>query len=414
MSDDQETPEQKPVSQPAPSEMKAEASVGPLPIAVSSPSTPVDLILMQAIDMGASDVHLEPARHHARIRFRVGGVLHEQSYEGPPCRGLIAIVKVRSHMDSERRGCPQNGVFSFTQGDSRYSIQASTYPCIHGETAVLSILRSDSLLTLSSLGMNESQIQSTNRLARRPGGLLLIAGPWSAGKTATLYSLAMQCRHTESHVITIEDPVEHRLPGINQAQVNVSAGLTYETGMRSILRQDPDVILVGEILDKATGKLVMDACLQAGRRVLSSVHTDTALEAIEWLMALGLRPDAIGHALSGVVVQRLLRTLCEHCKEPKKPGPKLTEQVGFPLDGETTFYMGRGCEHCAQTGYKGRTGCFEVVSITAEMRELIIKEAAPVLMKKALRKQGVETVRRAGIRKAARGLTSLREVVRVT
>ena len=269
-------------------------------------------------------------------------------------------------------------------------------------------------MTLGSLGMSDGQVQSVNRLARRPGGLLLVAGPWSSGKTATLYSLATQSSHLESHVITIEDPVEHRLPGISQGQVNVSAGLTYETGMRSILRQDPDVILVGEILEPATGKLVMDACLQAGRRVLSSVHTDTALEAIDWLLGLGLRADGVAHALSGVVVQRLLRRLCEKCKEPKRPGPKLLEQIGFPLDPETTFYVGKGCDACAHTGYKGKTGCFEVVAITGEMRELIIKEAPTVLMKKALRKQGVETVRRAGIRKAAQGLTSLREVVRVT
>ena len=385
-----------------------------LSISVSPQSTPVDHLLMQAIDLGASDVHIEPASGHARIRLRKGGILEEHLYEGPPCRGLISIVKIRSHMDSERNGSPQNGVFAFTQNEVRYSIQASTYPCIHGEKAVLHILRSDALMTLGSLGMSDGQVQSVNRLARRPGGLLLVAGPWSSGKTATLYSLATQSSHMESHVITIEDPVEHRLPGISQGQVNVSAGLTYETGMRSILRQDPDVILVGEILEPATGKLVMDACLQAGRRVLSSVHTDTALEAIDWLLGLGLRADGVAHALSGVVVQRLLRKLCDKCKEPKRPGPKLVEQIGFTLDPDTTFYVGKGCEACAHTGYKGKTGCFEVVAITGEMRELIIKKAAPVLMKKALRKQGVETVRRAGIRKAAQGLTSLREVVRVT
>lgn len=383
-------------------------------ISVNPQSTPVDLLIMQAIDIGASDIHIEPAGSHARIRFRKGGLLEDHPYEGPPSRGLISIIKVRSHMDTQRTGAPQNGVFAFSQNELAYSIQASTYPCIHGEKAVLSVLRSDALMTLASLGMNDGQVQSVNRLARRPGGLLLVAGPWSSGKTATLYSLAVQCRHDESHVITIEDPVEHRLPGINQAQVNVSAGLTYETGMRAILRQDPDIILVGEILDHPTGKLVMDACLQAGRRVLSSVHTDTALEAIDWLLNLGLRADGVAHALSGVVVQRLLRKLCPHCKEPKKPGPKLTEQIGFPLDPDTTFYVGRGCDKCAHTGYKGKTGCFEVVSVTGEMRELIIKEAPTVLMKKALRKQGIETVRRAGIRKAAQGLTSLREVIRVT
>lgn len=385
-----------------------------LAISVNPQSTPVDHLLMQAIDLGASDIHIEPSSGHARIRLRKGGILEEHQYDGPPCRGLISIIKIRSHMDSERSGAPQNGVFSFTQNEVRYSIQASTFPCIHGEKAVLHILRSDALMTLGSLGMSDGQVQSVNRLARRPGGLLLVAGPWSSGKTATLYSLATESSHAESHVITIEDPVEHRLPGISQGQVNVSAGLTYETGMRSILRQDPDLILVGEILEPATGKLVMDACLQAGRRVLSSVHTDTALEAIDWLLRLGLRADGVAHALSGVVVQRLLRRLCKDCKEPKRPGPKLLEQIGFPLDPETTFYVGKGCETCAHTGYKGKTGCFEVVAITGEMRELIIKEAPAVLMKKALRKQGVETVRRAGIRKAAQGLTSLREVVRVT
>lgn len=391
-----------------------ESEQSKLNISVNPQSTPVDHLLMQGIDLGASSIHIEPASSHARIRFRKGGLLSEHKYDGPPCRGLISIIKMRSHMDTERSGAPQNGVFSFVQNKLRYSIQASTFPCIHGEKVVLKILRSDALTALDNLGMGEGQIQSVNRLARRPGGLLLVAGPWSSGKTATLYSLAIQSSHAESHVITIEDPVEHRLPGISQGQVNVSAGLTYETGMRSILRQDPDVILVGEILDRATGKLVMDACLQAGRRVLSSVHTDTALEAIDWLLGLGLRADGVAHALSGVVVQRLLRTLCEQCKEPKKPGPKLLEQIGFPLDPDTNYFVGRGCETCAHTGYKGKTGCFEVVSITGEMRELIIKEAPAVLMKKALRKQGIETVRRAGIRKAAQGITSLREVVRVT
>ena len=215
-------------------------------------------------------------------------------------------------------------------------------------------------------------------------------------------------------MVSIEDPVELELPGINQAQVNVHEGLNYANGMRSIIRQDADVILCGEILDLDTGRVVMDACLQAGLRVMSSVHCESALQAIQWLLDLGIRSDNLAHALSGIVVQRLLRKLCRECAEPKAPGNKLREQVGFPLNPDSEFFVGKGCETCNGTGYKGRTGVFEIVPISAEMRDLILKESPAVLLKKALRKQGIETVRRAGIKKAEAGETTVHEVVRVT
>jgi type II secretory ATPase GspE/PulE/Tfp pilus assembly ATPase PilB-like protein len=309
---------------------------------------------------------------------------------------------------------PQEGVFKHSSDQGEFSVRVSTYPCVPGEKVTLQLAPSNALLDFVSLGMTQAQAQSVTRLVRRQGSLLLVAGPWSSGKTATLYSLAQQFNQEAVNVVSIEDPVELELPGMNQAQVNTREGLGYANGMRSIIRQDADVILCGEILDLETGRVVMDACLQAGLRVMSSVHCESALQAIQWMRDLGIRSDNLSHALSGIIVQRLLRKLCSNCAEPKSPGNKLREQVGFPLNPDAEFYVGKGCEICNGTGYKGRTGVFEIVPISAEMRDLILKESPPVLLKKALRKQGIETVRRAGMKKAEAGITTVHEVVRVT
>ena len=387
----------------------------PAPTPPPTPGTPGEQLLDDAVSKGASDIHLQPSGKDVLLRIRIGGILEDHPMpDGLSPFELMREYKSKARLDLRPSAHPEEGVFNHSTTNGSFSVRVSTYPCVPGEKVTLQLAPSNALLDFESLGMTQAQIQSVTRLSRRQGGLLLVAGPWSSGKTATLYSLAQQFNQDALNVVTIEDPVELELAGLNQAQVNRREGLTYADGMRSIIRQDADVILCGEILDLETGRVVMDACLQAGLRVMSSIHCESALQGIQWLLDIGIRSDNLAHALSGIIVQRLLRKLCSKCAEPKSPGNKLREQVGFPLNPDAEFYVGKGCEVCNGTGYKGRTGVFEIVPISAEMRELILKESPTVLLKKALRKQGIETVRRAGIKKAEAGTTTVHEVVRVT
>ncbi len=387
----------------------------PAPTPPPTPGSPAEQLLDDAVAQGASDIHLQPSGSEVLLRIRIGGILENRDLpEGQSPFELMREYKSKARLALRALGHPQEGVFKHSSDQGEFSVRVSTYPCVPGEKVTLQLAPSKALLDFESLGMTQAQAQSVTRLVRRQGSLLLVAGPWSSGKTATLYSLAQQFNQEAVNVVSIEDPVELELPGMNQAQVNTREGLGYANGMRSIIRQDADVILCGEILDLETGRVVMDACLQAGLRVMSSVHCESALQAIQWMRDLGIRSDNLSHALSGIIVQRLLRKLCSNCAEPKSPGNKLREQVGFPLNPDAEFYVGKGCETCNGTGYKGRTGVFEIVPISAEMRDLILKESPPVLLKKALRKQGIETVRRAGMKKAEAGITTVHEVVRVT
>ena len=387
----------------------------PAPTPPPTPGSPAEQLLDDAVAQGASDIHLQPSGSEVLLRIRIGGILEYRDLpEGQSPFELMREYKSKARLALRAIAHPQEGVFKHSSDQGEFSVRVSTYPCVPGEKVTLQLAPSNALLDFVSLGMTQAQAQSVTRLVRRQGSLLLVAGPWSSGKTATLYSLAQQFNQEAVNVVSIEDPVELELPGMNQAQVNTREGLGYANGMRSIIRQDADVILCGEILDLETGRVVMDACLQAGLRVMSSVHCESALQAIQWMRDLGIRSDNLSHALSGIIVQRLLRKLCSNCAEPKSPGNKLREQVGFPLNPDAEFYVGKGCEICNGTGYKGRTGVFEIVPISAEMRDLILKESPPVLLKKALRKQGIETVRRAGMKKAEAGITTVHEVVRVT
>ena len=387
----------------------------PAPTPPPTPGSPAEQLLDDAVAQGASDIHLQPSGSEVLLRIRIGGILEYRDLpEGQSPFELMREYKSKARLALRALAHPQEGVFKHSSDQGEFSVRVSTYPCVPGEKVTLQLAPSNALLDFVSLGMTQAQAQSVTRLVRRQGSLLLVAGPWSSGKTATLYSLAQQFNQEAVNVVSIEDPVELELPGMNQAQVNTREGLGYANGMRSIIRQDADVILCGEILDLETGRVVMDACLQAGLRVMSSVHCESALQAIQWMRDLGIRSDNLSHALSGIIVQRLLRKLCSNCAEPKSPGNKLREQVGFPLNPDAEFYVGKGCETCNGTGYKGRTGVFEIVPISAEMRDLILKESPPVLLKKALRKQGIETVRRAGMKKAEAGITTVHEVVRVT
>jgi len=262
--------------------------------------------------------------------------------------------------------------------------------------------------------MEAEQIESLNQLTSIPAGMTLITGPWSSGKTLTLYVLADELNQAGLNVVSLEDPIELELPGVTQTQVSPRNGLTFPSGMRAILRQDPDIIVLGEIQDLEEATIATDACIQGRHRVIAGLHTSTVIDGFRWLIDAGLHTNTIASAVSGIVVQRLVNRVCDNCKENVSISPQLVESVGFPIPATGPWMKGRGCETCNNTGYRGKTGIFEVVPVNEAMQEVIRKDPTPLLLKKALRTQRVPSLRRMGIRKAELGITTVDEVVRVT
>ncbi|MFH0858932.1 MAG: GspE/PulE family protein [Candidatus Omnitrophota bacterium] len=375
----------------------------------------VDLIVSQAVHDRASDIHVEPEQETTRIRFRIDGILHE--IPSPPKEwesAIISRIKVLASMDIAESRVPQDGHFQAKIEDRIIDFRISTVPTIYGENVVMRLLDTNSVtIGLEKLGFTTyDELKRYEGLISKPYGIILSTGPTGSGKTTTLYSALMRINTIDRNIITIEDPVEYRLGLIRQIQVNPKAGITFANGLRAILRQDPDVLMVGEIRDLETAIIAVQAAL-TGHLVFSTLHTNDAPSAITRLVNMGVEPFLISACLIGVMAQRLIRIICDKCKESYEPSKSLMERWGLSDKKGVVLYRGRGCEACKGTGFKGRSGLFELMTVDDEIREMIISESSTVSLRNKSREKGMRVLSEDGIAKALAGITTIEEVARV-
>ena len=382
----------------------------------------VNSVLFQAAEDGASDVHFEPQEDSLVVRFRVDGVLHEmQRIPKRLTPGVTTRLKVLAKMDIAERRKPQDGRISLNAAAAgrMLDIRVATLPTVEGEKIVMRLLdKSRRPPTLTELGLSEDMRDQLSRLITRPTGALLVTGPTGSGKSTTLFACLNQINRPEINIITVEDPVEYRMQGANQVQINNRAGMTFAAALRSILRSDPDVVMVGEIRDGETAKISIEAAL-TGHLVLSSLHTNDAPGALTRLNEMGVEPFLTGAAVSGVLAQRLARKLCPHCCEMYSPSveellsARVSPDVAASVDG-MAFYRKRGCPRCNQTGYRGRIGIFQLLEMTEDLSSLAAKKASREEIERAALATGMRTIWDDGLAKVASGLTSVEELARVS
>jgi type IV pilus assembly protein PilB len=377
----------------------------------------VNLVVTQAITDRASDIHIEPTEHDLRVRYRIDGVLHEM--QRSPRSTMAAVtsrVKILSDIDIAERRKPQDGRMSVNHNGRKIDLRVATLPTVWGEKIVMRILdNSTASLDLRDLSFGESNYEIYKESYQKPYGMILVTGPTGSGKSTTLYATLNAVSKPDINVITVEDPVEYRLPGINQVQVNPKAGLTFASALRSILRSDPDVVLLGEIRDHETAQIAIEAAL-TGHLVLSTLHTNDAPSAVTRLTEMGIEPFLVGSALDCIVAQRLARKLCDKCKEPYLPTPEELAASKFPWDGSEdlpVLYRPAGCTACSKTGYRGRLALHEVMQVTEEIERLAVARASAMEIGKVAVEQGMRTLRDDGWMKVGEGRTSIEEILRV-
>jgi type IV pilus assembly protein PilB len=378
----------------------------------------VNALLERAITSRASDIHLEPSEFDLKIRLRIDGVLHE--VDAVP-RGiqaaLISRLKILSGLDITERRVPQNGRITKDLGGRSIDLRTATLPTVWGEKVVLRVLDTGGIdLNLKKLGFTDFNYGRFSTSFNKPHGMVLVTGPTGSGKSTTLYATLTEIARPEVNVITVEDPVEYRMDGINQVQVNPKAGLTFAAVLPAILRSDPDVVLIGEIRDRTTAQLAVEAAL-TGHLVLSTLHTNDAPSAMPRLVEMGIEPFLVGSSLDAVLAQRLSRRLCEWCKQGYQPAEKDLSGVHWPFEDlgmPAQLWRATGCRSCAQTGYRGRLAVNEVMPVSEEIARLTVAHASASEIKKMAIAEGMVTLRDDGLRKAAAGLTTLEEVLRVT
>jgi type II secretion system protein E len=375
----------------------------------------VNLLIDEAVGLDASDIHVEPFEESLRIRYRIDGLLYDQ--EAPPRRLQAAVtsrIKIMAEMNIAERRLPQDGRIRLSARGRRVDIRVSTVPTIHGESIVMRLLdRSSMFRPFDELGLEAGPAKTLESLIRRPHGMVLVTGPTGAGKTTTLYAALDKVNAPERKIITIEDPVEYQLKGVNQIPVRPSIGLTFASGLRHIVRQDPDVILVGEIRDRETAEIAIQAAL-TGHLVLSTLHTNDAAGAVTRLEDMGCEPYLVCSALIGVLAQRLVRRICAGCRAPDSPDPADLLALGITDTGGATLWRGAGCDSCRGTGYRGRTGIYELLRLTEDARELVLGKAPAGALRRHAVAHGMRTLRLDGWDKALAGVTTVAEIVRVT
>lgn len=377
----------------------------------------VDLIFEEAVRMRASDIHFEPFEDKFIVRFRIDGVLHEIQSPNKKLQGpILSRLKLMSGMDLAEKRVPQDGRIQKVLLGRHFDFRVSALPALHGESIVTRLLeQSGVLLGLEQIGFLEDTVDQFKQMIRRPHGIILLTGPTGSGKTTTLYSALNVINTVDTKIVTVENPVEYQIEGINQVQVNDDIGLTFSLSLRSILRQAPNIILVGEIRDLETAEIAISAAM-TGHLVFSTLHTNDAPGANTRLVEMGIKPFLVASAIQAVIAQRLVRTICKECKEPYEPDPLIIKDLGFDPDeykGQT-FLRGRGCETCNYTGYKGRTAIHEILENSDEVRELVMNNATTDEIRRMSRKQGMKTLREDGWRKVLRGITTMVEVARIT
>ena len=375
----------------------------------------VNLLIENAIAAQASDIHIEPFEDTLRIRYRLDGILFDQ--EAPPRRLQAAVtsrIKLMAEMNIAERRLPQDGRIRVTVPGRRVDIRVSTIPTVHGESIVMRLLdRSSVFLALEKLGFAPGTLRHFESLIKRPHGIVLVTGPTGSGKTTTLYGALDKINLPDRKIITVEDPVEYQLKGVNQIPVKPKIGLTFATGLRHIVRQDPDVILIGEVRDLETAEIAIQASL-TGHLVFSTLHTNDAPGAITRLQDMGVEPYLVSSVLEGVLAQRLVRRICTACRVPDTPSAADLEALGIEGAADRQLYRGRGCDECRGTGYRGRTGIYELFPITEEARSLILRRAPTRDIRRHAIEGGMVTLRMDGWLKAGEGVTTVEEILRVT
>lgn len=374
-------------------------------------------ILTEAARSRAADVHIDPQESEVRIRYRIDGVLHDILKSPKKVQhGLTARLKIMANMDIAEKRLPQDGRFSLIIDGRPIDFRVATIPTIHGEKVVLRLLeKSSALMKLEELGFSQIGLERLKSSLLKPYGAIFITGPTGSGKTTTLYSCVSLLNSVEKNVITVEDPVEYRLVGLNQVQVNPRAGLTFAAALRSILRHDPDIVMIGEVRDQETALIAIESAL-TGHLVLSTLHTNDAASTITRLTEMGLETFLVSSAVDCVVNQRLARVLCPECKEVYTPSLEALQAINFPMDeGEKipVIYRAKGCEYCNRTGYRGRIGIYEVLLMSENIERLTVERASTDLIRKTAIEEGMITLKEEGFLKVKEGITSIEEIMRV-
>jgi general secretion pathway protein E len=377
----------------------------------------VNLMLSQAVKARASDIHIEPYKNQLKIRYRVDGILYDKLTPPKHVQStLVSRVKIMAKLNIAEKRLPQDGRIDIRIADKNVDIRVSTIPTSFGERVVLRLLdKSNVLLKLSDLGIPEEKMQTFDKLIRIPHGIILVTGPTGSGKTTTLYAALSTINSPEINIITVEDPVEYQMDGIAQIQVNPKIDLTFAKGLRSIVRQDPDVILVGEIRDLETAEIAIQSAL-TGHLVFSTLHTNDAASAVTRLIDMGIERFLVTSSVIAILAQRLVRVICKECKEAYTPDNESLQSIGISperLDGKK-IYRGRGCPACLQTGYKGRNGIFEFMILDDAIKNIILKTSDANAIKRTAVEQGMTTIRQDGAQKVLDGITTIEEVFRVT
>jgi len=375
----------------------------------------VDTILTGGVNAKASDIHMEPQEPEMRVRYRIDGILRDiMTIPRAVESSVISRVKVLADMDIAEHRKPQDGHISIKLDKKGYDLRVSSISTVAGEKIVMRILdRSAALFKLEKLGFSQDNLKTFKSLSEMPFGIILVTGPTGSGKTTTLYALLNQMDTIADNIMTVEDPVEYRLPGINQAQINPLAGVTFASALRSMMRQDPDTIMVGEIRDFETSEMAIHSAL-TGHLVFSTLHTNDASSALTRLIDMGVEPFLVSSSVIGVLAQRLVRTICKDCKQVYEPSEEEIKTLGIEPKGEKlTFAKGKGCSYCHQSGFRGRVGVYELLKVTDEVRGLVLKREASSTIKKVAMEQGMKTLRQSGIRKIIEGVSTPDEVNRV-
>jgi type IV pilus assembly protein PilB len=388
----------------------------PTSVSVETPVTKlVEELFQKASKDGATDIHINPDEKTLRTRFRVDGIL----YAGPTIpkelhAPMVTRVKILAALNISESRLPQDGRILYMDGPYRLDLRVSTFPTIHGENIVIRVLDKSRSFGLEQLGFSPENLVIFKRLIEKPYGLILVTGPTGSGKTTTLYSALTHVNSTQVNIVTLEDPVEYELPLIRQCQINTRAGLTFVTGLRAILRHDPDIILVGEMRDLETVETTVRAAL-TGHLVFSTFHTNDAVGTIPRLLEMGIEPFLVASSLLAVVAQRLVRVICKNCKSEITPDDELLARVGSKAQELVqTFYKGKGCGACNQTGYRGRQGIFEILQVSPRIAQLVAQKVEPAALYKTALDEGMETMFYDGLKKVAAGVTTLEELIRVT
>lgn len=374
----------------------------------------VDTLIIQAVQCSASDIHLEHLSHELRVRYRIDGVLYDQQpVELSYASQVISRVKILAHIDIADYRIPHDGKFRMNVHKQQIDLRVSTFPAVFGSKVVIRILdRSAHTISLEKLGLSEQLLQNLQLLIQRQNGFFLVTGPTGSGKTTTLYAMLSFLHAPQKHIITLEDPVEYHIEGITQGQIHPDAGFTFERGIRALLRQDPDIAMIGEIRDKQTARIAIEAAL-TGHLVLSTLHTNDAPSAVMRLMDMGIEPFLVNASLTGVLAQRLVRLLCKTCKYERTPTDQEKTMLEKLQINTSSLYEGKGCADCFHLGYRGRIGVFEFLMMTSALRSLIVQHPICEAIWNQARNDGMQSLKQDATRKLLGGQISLSEMLRI-